>query len=132
MKVIVDTNVLVSGIFFGGFPGRIIAAWGKGELEFVVSPAILDEYVRVSEDLARRKGIDVEKLIRLLALRSVICSPPRFHDQVCADQDDDKFLECAVHSQVRHIITGDKALLDVTCFKDIQILKPADFVRKYL
>ncbi len=72
MRVIVDTNVLVSGIFFGGFPGRIIAAWGKGELEFVVTPSILDEYVRVSEDLAQRRGIDVEKIIRLLALRSII------------------------------------------------------------
>lgn len=54
MRVILDTNVLLSGVFFGGVPGRILAAWAAGQLELVLSPAILTEYRRVGADLARR------------------------------------------------------------------------------
>lgn len=47
MRIIVDTNVLLSGDFFGGVPGRILDAWANGPFELVLSPAILAEYRRV-------------------------------------------------------------------------------------
>ena len=49
-----DTNVLMSGIFFGGVPGRVIDAWMDGSLELVLSPEILDEYRRVGSELGGR------------------------------------------------------------------------------
>lgn len=52
MRVVIDTNVLVSGVFFGGLPGRILEAWKDEELTLVVSPAILEEYSRVGRVLA--------------------------------------------------------------------------------
>jgi hypothetical protein len=51
VKVVLDTNVVVSGIFFGGMPGRIMHAWAKGQLSLVLSPAILGEYQRVGAEL---------------------------------------------------------------------------------
>lgn len=54
MKVVVDTNVLVSGIFFGGVPGRVVNAWLQGQVELVLSPSILDEYRRVGRELATK------------------------------------------------------------------------------
>lgn len=54
MRLILDTNVLVSGIFFGGPPGRILDAWASGAVELVLSPAILEEYRRVGAALANR------------------------------------------------------------------------------
>lgn len=52
MKVVLDTNVLVSGIFFSGPPAGILRAWSQGKLQLVLSPEILDEYMRVSAELA--------------------------------------------------------------------------------
>jgi len=52
MRVVLDTNVLVSGIFFSGPPSRILGAWRHGKLRLVYSPSILDEYERVLAELA--------------------------------------------------------------------------------
>ena len=57
MRVVVDTNVLASGLLFGGEPGHILSAWTTGAFVLVVSPSILDEYRRVGHALAR-EGTD--------------------------------------------------------------------------
>ena len=54
MKLVLDTNVVVSGIFFGGVHGRVLAAWSVGAVDLVLSPDILEEYRRVGADLAIR------------------------------------------------------------------------------
>ena len=59
MKVGVDTNVFVSGVFFGGPPGDVFTAWQDKRIELVVSPEIIEEYVRVGERLwACFPGVD--------------------------------------------------------------------------
>ena len=52
MKVVLDTNVLVSGIFFFGPPATILKSWSRGKIRLMVSPEILDEYRRVSEEVS--------------------------------------------------------------------------------
>ena len=54
MKLVLDTNVVVSGIFFGGVPGRVLAAWSVGAVDVVLSPDILEEYRRVGADILAR------------------------------------------------------------------------------
>ena len=54
MKVVLDTNVLISAIFFGGIPGRILSAWATGELTLVLSPDVLDKYRRVVLELSKK------------------------------------------------------------------------------
>jgi uncharacterized protein len=54
VRVVVDTNVVMSGIFFGGVPGRLLEAWTVGRVELVLSPAILHEYRRVGAELAAK------------------------------------------------------------------------------
>jgi putative PIN family toxin of toxin-antitoxin system len=64
MKVVLDTNVLISGVFFAGLPSRILEAWRDGRVNLVISPAILEEYRRVGEKLAARfEGITVESYL---------------------------------------------------------------------
>ena len=61
MRIILDTNVLVSGIFFGGPPYKILKAWRDGSIELVVSNEILEEYFSVSEILSIEfPGIDIK------------------------------------------------------------------------
>jgi putative PIN family toxin of toxin-antitoxin system len=68
VTVVIDTNVLISGIFFGGLPGRVIEAWVAGNVELVPSPAILEEYHRVGAELVGRYPERAEVLTPLLAL----------------------------------------------------------------
>ncbi len=132
MRIVLDTNVFVSGILFLGSPNRIIRAWEEGQVELVVSPSILDEYMRVSEDLARRKSVDITQFLQMLAVRSTIWNAPIFKRQVCTDPDDDKFLECAIFSKTKIVVTGDNALLDTSGFRGVKVVTPAAFVNNYL
>ena len=62
MKVVVDTNVLISGIFFTGPPHRLLLAWSERRFDLVVSPEILSEYFNVSSELSSKyPGIDKEE-----------------------------------------------------------------------
>lgn len=133
MKIILDTNVFVSGIFFSGPPYEIIKAWRDGKLKLVISPQILDEYRRVAIALAEQyPKIDLARIIELVTIKAEMVNPENFHEPVCVDPDDDKFLECALASKCKLIVSGDKHLLNVTGFRKIIVMKPRQFVDKYL
>lgn len=56
MKVVLDTNVLMSGVCFGGVPGEVLEAWSRGRITLVVSSEIVNEYRRVGDELEERYG----------------------------------------------------------------------------
>jgi len=129
VTLVVDTNVVISGIFFAGTPGRIVQASVAGTIDLVVSPGILVEYRRVAENLARQfSGVDVSRILDLLTIGSLICEAGPLPDQVCDDPDDDKFLACALASGARIIVTGDKALLRLDGFRRLSMVRPRQFV----
>jgi len=125
--------VLISGIFFSGPPFRILQAWQHNELDLVLSPEILHEYYRVSEELKDRfPAIEAEPIITLIANNSEMIQAPPLPSQVCDDPDDDKFLACALACNARCVISGDKHLLNVAVYQGIPIIKPGTFVNEYL
>ena len=133
MKVVLDTNVFVSGVFFGGPPRKILEAWRDNKIQLVLSPAILEEYQRVLRDLAVEfPGIEVEALLDFLILHAEIVVPRPLPPVIEADPSDDKFLECAVAGKAACIASGDKHLLKLPKFRGIYILRPREFVEKYL
>jgi putative PIN family toxin of toxin-antitoxin system len=133
MKVILDTNVFVSGVFFSGAPHAILNAWRHGRLSLVISPAIMEEYRRVSHDLAAHfPGIDPTEALELVAIHAKAVDAPPLTEPVCTDPDDDKFLACAIASRTMVITTGDKALLRTSGYAGIEVLTPRAFVAKYL
>jgi uncharacterized protein len=129
VKVVLDTNVFVSGVFFGGPPYKILEAWRDGKIQLLLSPAILEEYQRVMRGLAVQfPEIEVEALIDFMIVHSEIILPPSLPPVIQADLSDDKFLECAVAGEAICIVTGDKHLLKLLKFRGISILKPREFV----
>ena len=131
MKVVLDTNVLVSGLIFGGTPGRILTAWSDGRFTLVASPEILDEYRRVGQVLAGDREPLVRALDALLAMVAVhatVVSAPALVSRVCEDPDDDKFLAAALAGGATVVVTGDKHLLRVSGWRSIKVLKPRQFV----
>ncbi|MHB8708351.1 MAG: putative toxin-antitoxin system toxin component, PIN family [Desulfuromonadales bacterium] len=133
MRVILDTNVFISGVFFGGPPSRILESWRDGRLKLVLSPEILDEYQRVADELhVQFPDIDLSGLFELLVVAAEMHHAEPLSEAVCIDLDDDKFLACALASSARLIVSGDKHLLQVAGYQEIEILKPRAFIEKYL
>ena len=133
MRVILDTNVFISGIFFSGPPSKILKAWADQKFHLVLSQQILDEYQRVSEDLSSKfPSIDIAPIIELITIHGLFIDTHGYTLPVCEDPDDNKFIECAVASNCKIIISGDKHLSILSEFRGIAILNPRDFVDKYL
>jgi putative PIN family toxin of toxin-antitoxin system len=133
MRIVLDTNVFISGIFFTGPPYQILKAWRDGRVQLVVSPSILDEYRRIEGELALKfQGIDLKPFLDLLTVQAEVVLAPTLPPVLHEDPSDDKFLEAAVAGKARCIVSGDKHLLKLSVFQEIQILKPGDFVQRYL
>lgn len=135
MNIVVDTNVLMSGIFFGGVPGRIVNAWSVGRLQMVLSTEILDEYRRVGADLAARypaRAIALGPVLALVAMHATVVHAPPLAAPASADAADDMFLAAAIASATPLIVSGDAHLLDVSGWRGVTVLTPRAFVDRYL
>jgi putative PIN family toxin of toxin-antitoxin system len=133
VKVVLDTNVFVSGVFFSGLPFQILQAWRDGNIQLITSPEILDEYRRVGEMLAEEHPvIDLERMLEYVIHNAVVFFSPPLLERVCDDSDDDKFLACALASGSNLVVSGDRHLLKVSGYQNIEVLKPRDFLEKYL
>ena len=133
MRLVVDTNVFVSGVFFGGPPYEILDAWRGRRVELLVSPETLAEYGATGEELPRESpGVDLDPWLRLLEARATVIEAPPLERQVCTDPEDDKFLACAVAGRARFIATGDKALLRVSGYAGVTVVTPRRFVDEHL
>ena len=125
MRIVVDTNVLVSS-FFGGNPRTIIDLWKDGHVTLCLSREIIDEYVEVLIRLGLGSEQELQELLALFGrgVNTVYTArTPDLH-VVEDDPDDDKFIACAVALNAKMIVSGDKALLAVERYMDIQIATP--------
>lgn len=132
MRVILDTNVIMSAIFFGGIPGKIMKAYSSGKLSLILSPEILSEYHEVAERLFKKYPVEYADILEWITIHSEMVSDTTLAESVCADPDDDKFISAALVSGAKIICSGDKHLLNVNGYQKIEILKPTPFADKYL
>ena len=129
--VVVDTNVLISALLFGGTPGKLIELWKTGTIRPTASREIIDEYLRV---LAYPKFRLTENEIGYLLYREIL---PHFKiviaeqgkSIVTADPSDDKFIWCALAGKAEYIITSDMHLLFLRSHQGISILTPSAFLK---
>jgi putative PIN family toxin of toxin-antitoxin system len=133
MKIVLDTNVFISGIFFGGPPSQILKFWRQSKLIIVLTQQILEEYQRVGDELSiKYPSINIEPIIKLFTIFGEFVETKGIIETICEDPDDNKFIECAIASQSKLIVSGDKHLLTISGYKDIKVLKPRQFIDHYL
>jgi putative PIN family toxin of toxin-antitoxin system len=133
VKVVLDTNVLISGIFFSGPPYRILKAWQEGLIQLALTGKILEEYRRVAEQLHRQfPAINLQRIFELLIINAEIVPDQILPVTICDDPDDDKFIACALTAKCKVIVSGDKHLLKVTTYRGIKVVTPRNFVETYL
>lgn len=134
MRVVLDTNVVVSALVWGGTPDRLIQAAIDGEIDLATSPALLSELraVLARPHLAGRLAQNqstVEQAIDLYERLALQVSPLATPRVVAADADDDHVLACALAADADLIVSGDKRhLLPLGSYQHIPIVSAAEAV----
>jgi len=133
VKVVIDTNVLVSAVISkDSSPGDVVRLAILGEIENYTSEDILEEVERIlnSEKVLQRIGSKhKDDIIRIYRLISIKVSPKIRVNVIERDPSDNKFLEAALEAKADFIITGDHHLLELREFRGVKILSPSDFLK---
>ena len=131
-RIVLDTNVLISAILFGGKPRSVLDLVISGPVDCTLSTVILDE---LKDVLQRPKfGFSAEVCFHIIEELHGACdiiSPSVSVDVIRSDPDDDRILECAAEAQAHFIVSGDPHLLDLGKFEKIRILNPADYLKEF-
>ena len=133
IRVVIDTNVTVFSVLFGGIPGELIPLWKSARIMPLASKEIIDEYIKV---LTYPKFELSEAEINYIIYNEIL---PHFdiinikHSPIIIKDDpsDDKFIHCAKAGKAGVIISGDQHLLSLKTYQKIKILTPARFVSNY-
>jgi putative PIN family toxin of toxin-antitoxin system len=131
MKIVCDTNVLVSGVLFNSPPRRILEQIALGKIENAISLEILaeakDVLVRPQFGLS---SVQVTGIIETFSETFTLVAPSERVKVIVNDPDDDRILEAALAGKVDLIVSGDKHLLSLGSWNKIKILSPVDFLEQ--
>jgi putative PIN family toxin of toxin-antitoxin system len=130
VRVVLDTNAVISALLFSGVSSKLVSLWQKGLITPLLSREILDEYLRVlSYSKFELSEKEIKELIQeeILPYAEVVKPKARLR-VVRRDPSDNKFLECAVSGKAAVIISGDKELLSLGRYRQIRIQSPAQFL----
>jgi uncharacterized protein len=127
--VVFDTNILLSALLsLNGNPFRCLSLAKIGQIESVTCQEILDEFAeklllkfKFSEEMTQTAVKEVLGFSRVVEISATLKAVP-------ADADDDMVVECAVIGKATHIVTGDKHLLTLTAYGNIEIVKATEFI----
>ena len=132
MRIVVDTNVIISGVFFGGAPGEILKAIVSNKVTACASKQIVEEYIEIVNEMISRKQGKLNSDILLMLIESLEMIKPKIHVKISRDPDDDKFIECAKDAGALYIVSGDKDLLVIKQYENIKIITAKEFCDNYL
>jgi len=131
VRVEVDTNVLISAIFWTGKPKQILNKIRRGEILFLTSGTLLEELEGVLTEKEKPFKLSPEEAERIIIKLRELAEIVQTHTRVtaCKDENDNMVLECAIDGDAECIVTGDLHLLKLNPFKDIRIMTVADFLK---
>jgi putative PIN family toxin of toxin-antitoxin system len=133
MRVVLDTNTLISALIFSGTASRLVPLWQSRHITVLLSKAILQEYLRVlTYPKFRLSDQEIMELIEEELLPFV--ETVKVRKRVAAvrrDPDDNKFLECAVAGRAEYLVTGDQDLLELGAYCGITICPIGEFLKMH-
>jgi putative PIN family toxin of toxin-antitoxin system len=135
MRVVLDTNTVVSALFWSGSPRRLLDLVYSGRITTFTS----DELILELEDVLRRakfvsrlasEGTTARTASLQYAALATLIQPPKFVAPICEDPDDDAVLECALSAAAEAIVSGDRHLLKLGSFRGIEIMPAGELLRR--
>jgi putative PIN family toxin of toxin-antitoxin system len=133
IRVVLDTNILISALLFKGELSRILGLWQEGKMVPIISRETFDELKLVLEypkfSLSRT---EIESLIRreILPFFEVV-NVSEHVKGVCRDPGDDKFISCAISASADFIVTGDKDLSVLKKYQFVRIIQASEFMKMF-
>jgi len=132
MTATLDTNVVVSGIFWPGEARQCLVLWAKRKFELAVTDDILKEYREIATRLrASKPQVNPEPWLRWIERKAKLFEPSPVGKQRSRDQDDDVFLACALASAATIVVSRDEDLLVLGRPFGIEILRPREFLKRF-
>ena len=133
-KIVLDTNVWISALLWGGKPAEIIKAAEQRKVIIIASEEIVAEISQVLtypklKNIYQTEGLRSEDLIEIVLKASKFAKVTKKLNVVVQHPADDKFIECAQAAGADYIITGDKHLLKVACYKKTRIVSVNAFLQ---
>jgi putative PIN family toxin of toxin-antitoxin system len=129
-RVVIDTNVFVSGLNFAGKPGEVLELFIRGDIEVIISPFILSEIERILRERFDWIKGNIHRVLNRIKRQTILVHPKLKVTIIKRKDDDNRILECAIEGKVQYLISGDrKHLLPLKEYKGIKILSPAEFLK---
>ena len=133
IRVVLDTNVLISGLLFKGKLSRIVKLWQKGKIVPIISKETFEElrtvleYPKFSLSHAEIKSLIEHEILPYFEVVNV----SKHVKGACRDPGDDKFISCAISANADGIVTGDKDLSDLKKYRAVRIIHASDFIKMF-
>lgn len=125
-KVVVDTNIFISGTLYGGNPEKVIDKLKTQTFLLCISPSIAIEIITKLKKFTRDEQVLV--LVQNVITKNVLLVKPTKKINICRDPKDNMYLEAAFDSKADYLITGDKDLLTLKTYKKTKIVTPKEFL----
>ena len=127
LRVVLDTNILISALLFGGKPREILHLRVLKKIQFITSIQLLAE---LSDVLSKKFKFSDEKTkaVDKKFRRMVLEVHPAFQINILADNVDNRILEAAVEGKCEYVITGDKNFRNLSKYQNIKIVTPSEFL----
>ncbi len=130
MKAVIDTNIIISGIFWKGNPNRILNLWKNGNILNHTTVSIVNEIADTLRNFRKRlPEEDIYYWSSLIIENSVVIDENRIVKNLSRDVKDNKFICCAIISQAEYLITGDSDLLILEKIENTKIVTPSQFLK---
>ena len=131
MRVVLDTDILISAFVFpGGPPEDVLRAALEGRIELVTSPPLLAEFGRVLSSKLGWELAFAEETVAQVARIGTVVRPKERVSGIADDPDDDRVLEAASSARADVIVSGDRHLLSLRTWRGIEVEKATQFLRR--
>jgi putative PIN family toxin of toxin-antitoxin system len=132
IRVVLDTNVLISALLFKGELTRMVGIWQRGKMIPLISKETFDElrtvleYPKFSLSRAEIKSLIEQEILPFFEVVNV----SKHVKGACRDPGDDKFISCAISANADYIVTGDRDLSDLKKYQSVRIIHASDFIKR--
>lgn len=130
VRVVLDTNILVSALVYGGNPIKVLLFALNKRIQVITSPILLSELTDIISKKFPLSLEDMHLLEKEMQKNFVIVHPSKILN-IVRDEDDNRVLEAAVAGKCNFIITGDQDLLDLGKYENIRIVTPSQFLDNF-
>ncbi len=131
IRIVLDTNVIVSALVFGGVPRGVLELAEAGQFELFYSEPIQTEVRRVLAEKFEWPHAMLQHVLPVLWRMGTLVAPRTTLNAVRADPDDNRILECAVEAQAQVVVSGDHHLLALRNYNSIPIVTPRQFLELF-